>query len=122
MAPKTYYRKPETVEAIGPISPDNQDEVAEWMGGRAESTALPGPGRGLTEGVIIHTLDGRVALPYGDYLLRSADGVFSTCGPEMFAKSYSEFHSLLDDSHFSVEDIIDALKAADISFTLRTGQ
>lgn len=95
MAPKTYYRKPETVEAIGPISPDNQDEAAEWMGGKAEATMLPGPGRGLIEGVAIRALEGVATIPYGDYLLRGSDGVFSTCGPVMFAKSYSEFHSLL---------------------------
>lgn len=97
MAPKTYYRKPETVEAIGPISPENQHEAAEWMGGKAETTSLPGPGRGLTEGVAIRTLEGMATIAYGDYLLRNEDGTFSTCGPMMFAKSYNEFHSLLDE-------------------------
>lgn len=56
---------------------------------------LPGPGRGLTKGAAIRTLEGVATIPYGDYLLRSADGVFATCVPVMFAQSYSEFHSLL---------------------------
>ncbi len=87
-APQKYRPKIVEFEAMGPISPDNQDEIAEWCNGRAETAHLPGPGRGVTKGVRIRTLDGPVTAPYGHYVFRCTDGSFAPCAPEFFAATY----------------------------------
>lgn len=89
-SPKTYRRKPEIVEVMGPVTANNRDTIAEWMGGRAGPTHISGPGRGLTPGVAIETLDGVVLIPNGYYVLRSASGTFRTTGPTILEVDYEE--------------------------------
>jgi hypothetical protein len=73
---------------MGPLTRENRDEIAAWCHGKAEERPLAGPGRGLTHGVVIHTLEGDMKAAYGDYVIRSVQGEFYPCKPEIFAATY----------------------------------
>ena len=88
MTAKQYRKKPVVIEAMGPLTPENRDEIAAWCNGKAEERHLAGPGRGLTQGVMIRTLEGDMAAAYGDYVLRGVSGEFYPCKPDIFAATY----------------------------------
>ncbi|MGW9410981.1 hypothetical protein [Streptomyces diastaticus] len=54
-----YRKKPVEVEAVR-YDGTNRGEVAAFMGrlGKVEEKKLPGPGRGVHDGIVIHTLEG----------------------------------------------------------------
>lgn len=83
-----YRRKPVEVDVMGPLTPETRDEIAAWCHGRAEERPLPGPGRGLTQGVVIHTVAGDMRAAYGDYIIRGASGDVDVCKPDIFAATY----------------------------------
>ena len=83
-----YRKKPVEVDVMGPLTPENRDEIAAWCHGKAEERALPGPGRGVTHGVVIHTLEGDMRAAYGDYVIRGVQGEFYPCKPDIFDATY----------------------------------
>lgn len=68
-APIRYTTRPRTVEAMH-ITRDNLKAIEEWARVRCEAVFLPGPGRGITEGVSIRSLDDKARAKFGDYLVR----------------------------------------------------
>jgi hypothetical protein len=82
-----YRKKPIEVQAIR-YDGTNEDAVAEFMGGkrqaRAEKRKLPGPGRGLHDGILIHTLEGTMTASVGDWIIRGVKGEFYPCKPGIF--------------------------------------
>ena len=83
-----YRKKPVVIEAVGPLTPENRDEVAAWCNGKAQEKTLAGPGRGAHVGVVIHTLEGDMRADYGDYVIRGVQGEFCPCKPDIFTATY----------------------------------
>lgn len=90
MKAKRFKKRPVTVEAMGPLSPENRDEIAAWCNGKAEESHIPGPGRGITQGVVITTLEGDMRAPYGWWIIRGVQGEFYPCRADIFAATYEE--------------------------------
>jgi hypothetical protein len=82
-----YCKKPVEVDAIH-YDGTNRDEVAEFMGGarqaKVEQKKLPGPGRGLHDGIAIHTLEGTMNASVGDWIIRGVQGEYYPCKPDIF--------------------------------------
>lgn len=89
-APRRFRKKPVEVEAMGPLTPGNRDAIAAWCGGKAEEKPLPGPGRGITQGIVIRTLEGTMSAPYGWWIIRGIEGEFYPCRGDIFAATYEE--------------------------------
>ncbi|QFG09672.1 hypothetical protein PBI_PIPP_48 [Gordonia phage Pipp] len=85
--PKRYRKKP--VEALQ-LTRDNVADVEKFIHGKATETHIPGPGRGLTAGLKIKTLEGTMLAAWGDYVIRGVQGEFYPCKPDIFAASYEE--------------------------------
>lgn len=79
--PATYTAKPREVDALR-IDRDNLDAVQEWAQVRIEPKKLPGPGRGMHEGVLVRHLDGHMTAEFGDYLTRDPIRVHSAAAFE----------------------------------------
>lgn len=93
MTAKTFRKKPVEIQAIH-YDGTNADAVAEFMGGtrqaRVEERKLAGPGRGLHDGIVIHTLEGDMTASVGDWIIRGVQGEFYPCKPDIFAATYDE--------------------------------
>ena len=85
---KQYKKRPVVINAAGPLTPQNQNMIAEWCQGKAKDHQLPGPGRGLTAGIIIHTLEGDMSAAYGDYVIQGVEGEFYPCRYDIFEQTY----------------------------------
>lgn len=86
-----YRKKPVEIEAIL-YDGTNLDEVDVFMGaaGTVAETTLPGPGRGLHDGVVIHTLEGDMKASVGDWIIRGLMDELYPCKPDIFAATYEE--------------------------------
>jgi len=84
-----YRKKPVEVEAVR-YTGDNLDEVKQFMGAqaKAEQGLLPGPGRGMHEGVYIYTLEGTMTASVGDWIIRGVQGELYPCRPDIFEDTY----------------------------------
>lgn len=84
-----YRKKPVEIEAVL-YGGENLDEVAAFIGqlGKVEKTKLPGPGRGMHDGLVIRTLGGNVTASVGDWIIRDARGEYRPCKPGVFADAY----------------------------------
>jgi hypothetical protein len=84
-----YRKKPIEVEAVH-YTGDNLGEVEAFMGrqGKVAKDMLPGPGRGLHEGVVIYTLEGDMRASVGDWIIRGTAGELYPCKPDVFADVY----------------------------------
>ncbi|MFE1104131.1 hypothetical protein ACFW4K_26765 [Nocardiopsis alba] len=66
--PNTYTTRLRTVQAMQ-VTRETLHALEGWAQVRTELTNLAGPDRGLTAGVIIRSLDGKVSARFGDYLV-----------------------------------------------------
>lgn len=86
-----FRKKPVEVEAIH-YDGTNRAAVVEFMGGerqaKAEEKKLPGPGRGMHDGIVIHTLEGVMKASIGDWIIRGGQGEFYPCKPDIFEATY----------------------------------
>ncbi|MFK4801640.1 hypothetical protein ACI3K5_23535 [Streptomyces sp. MPA0124] len=84
-----YRKKPVEIEAVR-YDGTNRNEVAAFMGrlGKVEERKLPGPGRGMHDGIVIHTLEGDMTASVGDWIIRGVQGEFYPCKPDIFAATY----------------------------------
>jgi len=76
-----YRKKPVTIEAMGPLTPDNAAEIGHWC----ESAFS----RSLCQ-VMIRTLEGTMTASEGDYVIRGVQGEFYPCKPDIFDATYEE--------------------------------
>lgn len=87
----TYRKKPVEVQAIR-YDGTNAEQVIEFMGGakqaNAEERMLPGPGRGMHPGIVIHTLEGDMRASVDDWIIRGVQGEFYPCKPDIFEATY----------------------------------
>lgn len=86
-----FRKVPVEIEAVH-YDGTNRAEVVAFMGGdrqaKAEETKLPGPGRGMHDGLIIHTLEGDMTASVGDWIICGVQGEFYPCKPDIFAATY----------------------------------
>lgn len=73
-----YRKKPVIIEAMGPLSPDNLVDIANWCDAIVHSDNWLG----------IPTLEGVMTASMGDYVIRGVAGEFYPCKPEIFGATY----------------------------------
>lgn len=74
-----YRKKPVVIEAMQ-IKPDNVDELVEFCEGNLKSNPLVG--------VVIETLEGKMTVTIGDYIIKGVKGEFYPCKPDIFEMTY----------------------------------
>lgn len=104
---KNYTKKPVTIEAIQIVDEESKKKAVAWI---AENTSglyasddiqrrymegLPLPKDGVvinakTEKMSIFTLEGRMDVSDGDFVIRGLVGEFYACKPDIFWDSYRE--------------------------------
>ena len=83
-----FRKRPVEIEAVR-YTGDNADDVKAFIGhATVEQKALPGPGRGMTEGIVIRTLEGDMKASVGDWIIRGVQGEFYPCKPDIFEATY----------------------------------
>lgn len=87
--PQYYRKRPIVVQAIH-YTGGNLDAVARFAGTAAKvaPARLPGPGRGVHEGIKITTLEGVMTASVGDWVIKGAAGEFYPCKDAIFAQTY----------------------------------
>lgn len=89
----SYRTKSRTVDAIR-YTGDNQPEVLAFMGGeqvaRIEKTHLPGPGRGMTSGINIITVNLRLPVRDGQWIIRHQEtsNTYQAMWNDVFERTY----------------------------------
>ena len=91
-SPPTRFRKRPVVITAMQYDGDNALAVIEFMGGpsaaRAETRMVPGPGRGMHEALVIHTLEGDMRADPGDWIICGVSGEHYPCKPSIFDATY----------------------------------
>ena len=82
-----YRKKPVVIEAVH-YNGTNLAEIEAFTSGKAEQRLLAGPGRGMHQGLVIHTLEGDMRAAEGDYIIRGVQGEFYPCKPDIFDATY----------------------------------
>ncbi|MGW5633928.1 hypothetical protein [Streptomyces sp. NPDC003832] len=84
-----YRKLPVEIDAVH-YDGTNLDEITVFLGqsGKAQETRLPGPGRGLHDGILIRTLEGDMTASVGDWIIRGIQGEYYPCKPDIFAATY----------------------------------
>lgn len=89
--PQKFRKKPVVIEAME-YDGTNADQLIEFMGGtkqaNAETKTRPGPGRGVHQELVIHTLEGDMSASLNDWIIRGVQGEFYPCKPDIFAATY----------------------------------
>lgn len=91
-----YRKKPVVIEARQ-LSPDNHQELANWIAGSGYEVrhASRPPMRAVT-GLVIKTLEGDMTADYGDWIIRGVAGEFYPCKPDIFEVTYDAVASVGD--------------------------
>lgn len=76
---KLYRKKPVVIEAAGPLTESNLDEVAVWAEAQVGHNAI-----------VIDTLEGAMRADLGDYVIKGVQGEFYPCKPDIFRATYEE--------------------------------
>ena len=74
-----YRKRPVVIEAMK-ITPDNVDELVEFCEGNLKSNPLVG--------AVIETLEGKMTVTIGDYIIKGVKGEFYPCKPDIFEMTY----------------------------------
>ena len=74
-----YRKKPVVIEAIQ-ATLDNVDELVKFCEGNLKSHPLAG--------VVIETLEGKMNVSKGDYVIKGVKGEFYPCKPDIFEMTY----------------------------------
>lgn len=86
---KKYYKKPVILEAIQ-WTGDNTDEVLKFGQGKIKYQIVEHQGKVLSENLYIETLEGKLKVNKGDYIIKGIKGEFYPCKPDVFEKIYEE--------------------------------
>jgi hypothetical protein len=80
-----YRKKPVIIEAIPWDSEENIIKIKEWLGHNLGTTE-----KIFTTSYFIKTLEGDMAITFGDYIIQGVNGEFYPCKPDIFEKSYEQ--------------------------------
>ena len=79
MTVKKYRKKPVVIKALLlEESVESQENAVKWCGGK----------KGPDGGVYIDTLEGKMYVSTGDYIIEGVNGEFYPCKSEIFEKTY----------------------------------
>lgn len=83
---KTYRKKPVKVEAIQWMG-DNRPEVLDFCNtdGKLRASIT-----GVTNIVVVRTLEGNMEARIGDYIIKGVKGEYYPCKPDIFRETYEE--------------------------------
>lgn len=84
-----YRKRPVEIDAVR-YDGRNRDEVVAFIGGlgKVEEKKVSGPGRGMHEGIVIHTLEGDMTASVGDWIIKGIAGEFYPCRDDIFRATY----------------------------------
>lgn len=89
MMPTKYRKKPIVLEAMGPLTGDNSDQISEWCGGHEAPDLGPTSSPSTYSGaLVIPTLEGPMLAGLGDFVLKGIAGEFYPCRSDIFAELY----------------------------------
>jgi len=95
MSVKTFRKKPVEVQAMqldGTLK--SAEAVLAWADPLTHGRTFAVPGKGTDRWtVVIETLEGAIAAGPGDWVIKSAQGEFHSCRPDVFAETYDEVSS-----------------------------
>jgi len=83
-----YRKKPVVIDAEGPLSQENAQDIAQWCGGKAAFDAKPSDPTDVAVSIKIPTLEGVMRADGGDYVIRGVHGEFYPCKPAIFDATY----------------------------------
>ena len=78
-----FRKKPIVIEAMGPLTADNSEEIAAWCGG-GEAPRQEG---GRLGELVIPTLEGSHRASLGDWIIKE-EGEFYPCKSDIFKATY----------------------------------
>ena len=82
-----FRKKPVVIEAMGPLTKDNSEEIAAWCGGG--EAPRQEHGQNVYDGeLIIPTLEGPHRASLGDWIIKGIKGEFYPCKPDIFEATY----------------------------------
>ena len=79
-----FRKKPIVIEAMGPLTADNSEEIAAWCGG-GEAPRQEG---GRLGELVIPTLEGSHRASLGDWIIKGVKGEFYPCKSDIFKATY----------------------------------
>lgn len=90
-----YRKKPVVIDAIQFTNDYNTIvRVIEWVEGIDMSTSVIGMDATVSNiqdhGYFIHTLEGKMKVDFGDYVIKGVKGEFYPCKPDIFEATYEE--------------------------------
>lgn len=85
--PKEYRKKPVVIEAME-YTGDNSHEVAQWSGASIEALLIKRNDGAVPVEMYINTLEGRMKISPGDFVIKGVQGEFYPCKPEIFWATY----------------------------------
>lgn len=77
-------KKPLTVEVTDPVTPENMEEIKDWVKADTWYPYFPDSDYAFT----IETLEGEMYVSWGDRIVRGTMGEYWPIKPEAFAASY----------------------------------
>jgi hypothetical protein len=77
---RKYRKKPVEIEAVhyAPVTSEDIEAIANWCG----ATRLD------KKHLVIETMEGRMIVDPGDYIIKGVNGEFYPCKEEIFEKTY----------------------------------
>jgi hypothetical protein len=84
-----YRKKPVEIDAVQ-YNGANRYQIEAFMdrAGKVDETKLPGPGRGMHDGIVIRTLEGDMTASVGDWIIRGVKGELYPCRDDIFRVTY----------------------------------
>jgi len=92
-----YRKKPVVIEAVI-WSGDNLREVIDFTGLNESAQSWSWEEYEAVirvNGLKIFTLEGAMLASVGDFIIKGVNGEFYPCKPDIFAKTYEEYHEVL---------------------------
>lgn len=82
---KKYRKKPVVIEAVQyDLEESNRSEIIQFIGAEEYSEDL------IEEGIEIKTLEGKMKVSPGDFVIKGIKGEFYPCKPDIFEATYEE--------------------------------
>lgn len=86
---KKYRKRPVEIEAAGPLTAENSEEIRTWChGSERPAERMTRSGIVYDGSLIIDTLEGPMTAKIGDYIIKGVQGEFYPCKPDIFEATY----------------------------------
>ncbi len=86
---KWFRKKPVAIQAMGPFTEANGEEIAKWCGGKMKrGDSKPSDPADYRVYMLIPTLERPMEASLGDMIIRGVAGEFYPCKPDIFEATY----------------------------------